>query len=112
MIKKLLLLATCVVALAFLLALQSPKGAGLPLYLAVFFLVYIICVVVTLLFIELAYSHIGKNKQLFNAVVLGFSPVILLALASLSSLSLVDVLLAVGIPSAVVWYSSRRGVMK
>lgn len=109
---KITALVICSVALGLLLAATNPNGAKLPLYLLIFSLVYVISSLLLLLFLDLAYSGLHSVEKRFIAIVLGFSPTILLALASLSTLSVIDVLLATGIPFIIVWYGIRRGVIK
>ncbi len=110
--KKIIILASSITALVIVLGTIPPTGAKLSTYLLVFSLLYVFFTVLCLLFIELAYSHISRYQQLFTAIVLGFSPTILLALASLTSLSIIDVVLAVGVPFIIVWYSLKRGIIK
>jgi hypothetical protein len=105
-------MAVTITALLITLGTISPNGAKLSTYLVVFSLFYILFTLLCLLFIELAYAHISRYQQVFSAIVIGFSPTILLALASLTSLSIIDVVLALGIPFVIVWYSLRRGIIK
>lgn len=112
MIKRILTLLLFGTGLLLLTSATSPVNATLPIYLAVFSLVYMFFVVLLLIVISLMYASYDKTKQYFIAVVLGFSPTILLALASLSTISVIDVLLALGVPAMIVWYGVKRGVIK
>ena len=112
MIKKILTLLFISTGLLLLTSVTSPVNATLPIYLAVFSLVYFFFVVLFLIIISLTYAGYDKSKQYFFAVVLGFSPTILLALASLSTISIIDVVLALGVPMMIVWYGVKRGVIK
>lgn len=103
-VSTVLLLAT--------MGLTSPNAATLPIYLVAFSLVYIFCVLVISLILKIGYSHLADNKRYFIAVVIGFTPTILLALASLSDLSLIDILLAFGLPAAIAWYGLKSDIVK
>ena len=110
--KKIILLITTSLLLVSIFGFISPTSAGLPLYIFVFSLIYIISFLVIILFLDLAYSTLPKAERRFIALVLGFSPTLVLALASLSSLSVIDFALAVGVPIIIIWYGVRRGAIK
>jgi len=110
--NNLIILCTSTIALAVIFASTSPDGVGLPVYLAVFSLVYIFCLSVITLVLELAYSKTPKTSRRFTAIVLAFSPTILLAIATLSSLTIIDFLLALGIPIVIVWYGLKGKFIK
>lgn len=110
--NNLIILFASMIALAVVFACTSPDGVGLPVYLAVFSLVYIFCLSVITLVLELAYSKTPKASRRFTAIVLAFSPTILLAIATLSSLTIIDFLLALGIPIVIVWYGLKGKFIK
>lgn len=113
MIKiKLISLLAAIITLVLLLGLTSPVNAPLSIYLAVFFVAYWLCFICIILIIDLAYSQVPRKMRIFTATVLSFSPTILLALASLSSISITDLLLAIGVPAAIVWYGLKSTVVK
>lgn len=110
--NNLIVLMASAMALAIVFASTSPNNIGLPVYLGVFSLIYIFCLSVITLVIELAYAKTPKNTRRFIAIVLAFSPTILLAITTLSSLTIIDFLLAVGIPAVIVWYGLKGKFIK
>jgi hypothetical protein len=110
--KKIIALLISILCLLAVLASTTPNNARLPLYLIIFSLVYVVSFFVIILFLDLAYTSISASERRFIAIVLGFSPTIIIALASLSSVSVIDIALAVGVPVLVIWYTLRRGVIK
>jgi hypothetical protein len=97
------------IGFALLLGFTSPNKVTLPVYLAVFAIIYLFCTLVLLIIFQLAYSNMLISKKIFISTVLAFCPVILLALNTLSTISLLDVLLAFGVPLLIVWYGFKRG---
>ena len=110
--KKFTLLLITSVLILISLGLFSPVDARLPVYLALFSLLYVFFTLLFSIIIDVSYAKIDSNRRRFAAVILGFSPTILLALASLSSITFIDFVLATGIPIVIVWYGIRRGAVK
>jgi hypothetical protein len=98
-----------VIGLGLLLGLTSPNHVSLLVYLAVFIIIYFICLLILLLILNFTHPDMSMTKRLFIATVLAFAPIILLALNTISTLSLLDILLACGVPSIIVWYGFKRG---
>lgn len=110
--KKLILLLIMSGLLAGLLAMTSPNTTNLPVYLVVFGLIYLFFVLVITIIADLAYAKSTPRARFFGASILAFSPTIILAIASLSSLTFIDVILALGVPLAIVWYGLKGGFIK
>lgn len=106
--KLILFLIVNVLLLFLLLGYTDPNNVDLIIYLAVFALIYIFCLVLIYLIIKVAYPNLSYYRQAFVSIVLAFSPVSLLAIGTLSSLKLLDVVLCIGVPSAIVWYGLRQ----
>lgn len=96
-------------AFTLLLGYTSPNNVTLPVYLAVFAVIYLFFALIVFATISLAYNHMARTRIIFLSVVIAFAPVILLALNTISTLSLLDIILALGIPLIVVWYGFKRG---
>ena len=110
--KKMVTLLGTLLALVGVLSLSSPVGGRAPLFLLVFALVYTVSSLLIRLVLDLAYGGMPVSERRFIALVLAFSPTILLALSSLSTLSVIDIVLAIGVPVIVIWYGVRRGAIK
>jgi|GEM_PF-6464487 len=110
--QKTLVLLFGFIFLVLFLGIISPTSAQLPVYLVLFSIVYTIFAALFSIIIDVAYAKTPKNRRRFTAIVLAFSPTILLALASLSSISVVDFILAVSVPAAIVWYGLHGTVVK
>lgn len=110
--KKIILLFLTLLSLVSFLGFVSPNSARLPVYLVIFSLVYVVFALVFSLVIDLAYARLPKSRRRFAAIILGFSPTIILALTSLSSVSVVDFTLAIAIPVVIVWYGLRGTIIK
>jgi hypothetical protein len=110
--KRLLFLLLTAIILAIFFGSFSPNEAKLPVYLVLFSIIYLFSTQLFSIIIDLAYAKIPKRSRRFAAIVLGFSPTVLLALASLSSITVVDFILAIGIPTIIVWYGLRGAVIK
>lgn len=94
------------------LGLVSHDDASLPFYLLILALFYIFFTLLGLLIITLFYRDADISKRRFVAVMLGFIPVGIIALGSLSRLTFIDVFLVVAIPLVIVWYAIKRGIIK
>ncbi|MFO0881843.1 MAG: hypothetical protein U0491_00090 [Candidatus Saccharimonadales bacterium] len=110
--KRIIILFATIIALIALMGATSPNTARLPLYLVVFSLIYIISMLVIQLFLDIAYSSLTRSEKLFISIVFAFCPAVIMALGSLSSVSFIDIVLAIGVPAIIVWYGLRRGVIK
>ena len=110
--KKLISLTVLAFLLIGIFGFTSPAQIGLPMYLLVFGFVYIFFALLILVIADLAYAKSPEKNRMFGSVVLAFSPTIILAISSLSSLTFVDFLLALGIPIVIVWYGLRGRVIK
>jgi len=97
------------ISLLLLTGYTSPNNVTLPVYLAVFLIIYLMCLLVLMLILYLAYTNLQRSKKIFVSAVLAFSPVLFLALGTLSSISILDFLLVIGLPLIVVWYGLRMG---
>ena len=106
--KLILTLILTAILIILLLGYTDPNSVNLVIYLALFALIYVFCSVLIYMIIKVAYSDLSNYKQVFVSIVLAFSPVSLLAIGSLSSLELLDVVLCIGVPSAIVWYGLRQ----
>lgn len=109
---KLILLLAAVILLTILLAKVSPVNADIKIYLAVFLIIYLICLLLFWLILDLAYHSYPPRMRLIISVVLAFAPVTVIAISSLSSLSAMDILLAFAIPSIVIWYIYKNSQKK
>jgi hypothetical protein len=105
--NKLLILAMSVIGLMAVMSYYSPINSDLKLYLAVYSLIYIICFIAIWFFIDVAYQQ-ESNNHVIIAAVLAFTPVSVLAVSSLSSLSLMDVALSVLVPLIIVGIIIKR----
>jgi hypothetical protein len=106
--KLILIQIINIILILLLLGYTDPSSVNLIIYLAVFGLIYIFCLVSIYMIIKVAYPNLSNYRQVFVAIVLAFSPVSLLAIGTLSSLKLLDVVLCIGVPSAIVWYGLRQ----
>ena len=106
--KKLAYLFFLTLGLFWLLGMTSPSSVKLPIYLLVFSVIYIIFILAILIIASLAYPNTSNSERLFVAVVLSFCPVIVLALESMSTVSLIDTLLAISVPAIIVWYGLKK----
>ena len=93
-----------------MLGLTEPDGNNIAIYLAIFGLTYALSAQVTYLIVTVAYPKIAKSNKLFIAIVLAFTPVMLLALSTLNSVKLIDIVLSIGVPLAIVWYGIKQGL--
>ena len=93
-----------------LLGLTKPDGNNIAIYLAIFGLVYALSVQIVYIIFEIAYPKVTKSNKLFIAIVLAFTPVMLLALSTLNSVELIDIVLSIGVPLAIVWYGIKQGL--
>ncbi|MCK9641774.1 MAG: hypothetical protein M0R39_17865 [Prolixibacteraceae bacterium] len=100
-------IASALILLTVLLA-SSPGEVSLPIYLAVFIDIYVFCVCMIAIIIDLAYGNLPSRQKTFMSLVLAFTPLSLLALETLSTVSLIDVVLAVGLPALLVWYGLKK----
>ena len=107
--KIILLLIVLGVTLLLLTGFTSPNNVTLPVYLAVFLVIYLICVFILMLIINLAYIGLQRSKTIFISAVLAFTPVLFLAFGTLSSISVLDFVLVIGLPAVIVWYGLRIG---
>ena len=105
---KLLLISFMILILLGIFSIISPIDANLLIYLAVFVLVYLLCFTIILFIVDIAYHHNDQSTKLLGSAILAFAPVTLLAIASLSALSLMDIVLTLSIPPLVVWYVYKR----
>jgi hypothetical protein len=96
-------------ALLLLMGFTSPNSVTLPVYLAVFLVIYLICIFILILILNLAYANLRYSKKLFISAILAFSPVLFLALGTLSSISVLDFVLVIGLPAIIAWYGLRAG---
>jgi len=103
-----LLLATIITILGFI----SPDGVSLPTYLLILSFVYAFFVFTIFIILKLFYSDMSKAKLQFIAIIFGFIPVGVLALGSLSQLTFLDTLLVIAVPLLIVWYATKRGIIK
>lgn len=109
MIKvKLFSIAILALGIVLFLGLTSPNNASLLMYAIVFFLIYSFCLLLISVIMDIAYTNINQKMRFFIATVLAFSPTALVALSSLSSISVVDVFFAVTLPVAIVWYGLKN----
>jgi hypothetical protein len=113
-IMKNKLIATILVAatIVTVMGVVTPVNAQQQVYLVLFSLLYTFFSLVFLVIIDIAYPKVDIHRRRFSAIVLGFSPTLLLAFASLSSVTFIDFILATGIPAAIVWYGIRGGTIK
>jgi hypothetical protein len=103
---SIVLILTGIASLLF--GFTSPNQSSLPTLLLAFSILYLFCAMIFLIIINLAYDDIKKSQGIFIAFVLAFCPVLLLALESLSTVSFIDILLAIGLPVVIVWYGVKR----
>jgi hypothetical protein len=94
--------------LLILLGYNEPDGNNIAIYLAVFSLIYIICLQIIYITVRIAYPKISKSNKLFISIVMAFSPIALLALSTLGSMKVIDVLLSIGIPLIIIWYGIKQ----
>lgn len=77
-----------------------------------FLMVYVTSFLLIKIVIDLAYGQVKRNIRLFAGLVLAFTPTILLALSSLSDISIIDVVFAFGVPAIIVWYAIKINTVK
>lgn len=110
---KILTISLTVVLAGILTVLSvfNPKEAVLPIFMAIFVLIYAFFCLLIVIIIKWAYPKLPKAHLIFNACVLAFCPVTLLALSSIGSLSFLDAILSIVIPLIIVWYSSKKSAI-
>ena len=106
--RKLLLVIILGVLLILLFSFTSPVQTSLPIFLMVFSLLFFFFASLFLIIISLAYDNLRQSQIIFIALVLAFCPVTFLALESLSTISILDILLTIGIPVIIIWYGLKR----
>ncbi|MEI6237463.1 MAG: hypothetical protein WCP03_02580 [Candidatus Saccharibacteria bacterium] len=110
MIKYIVLLLITAGTLIVTLGLTKPDSNNIAIYLAIFGLTYALSAQIVHLIVKVAYPKIAKSNKLFISIVLAFTPVMLLALSTLNSAKLIDIVLSIGVPVAIVWYGIKQGL--
>jgi hypothetical protein len=104
--------AVILATLSILLSISNPNNASLFLFLVIFLLIYFLFFDICLVIFWLATEHKDYRKFVFVSVVISFGPTSFIALATLSSVNFMDVLLAFGIPISIVWYGLRSRYLR
>ena len=89
----------------------SPVNADIKIYLLIYFLVYILFVLIVWSLLDFVYHKISNSLKIFSALIISTSPVSILAIASLSNLSLIDIVLSIAIPLVLVWYIRNKKII-
>jgi hypothetical protein len=95
-------------ALILMMGYIDPLKTNIFIYLVVFLIVYIMCALIINLILKVAYSNSSFGKRVFVSVTLAFTPVALLAISTLSSVKLIDLILSICVPLVVVWYGTKQ----
>jgi hypothetical protein len=109
---KKLILSLVILLLMFgtTLSVFNPETSPLPVFLLIFVLGYVfICVLIALL-LGWIYPKMSKTRLTFASCVLSFCPIVILALQSVGSLSILSFIIALILPMVIVWYVSRRNL--
>lgn len=113
MIKiKLFSIVILLVGFFMLLGLTSPNNASPLMYVLMFLIIYLFSLLVISVVLDVAYSKLTSKMRFFIASVSAFTPTIIVALSSLSTISIIDVVFAVAIPSLIVWYGIKNNTIK
>jgi hypothetical protein len=90
----------------------NPGRVNALIYVGVFLLMYIFFTLLLLIIIELAYPAISGGKAVFLSVVLSFGPTVAIGLSTLTEITALDIVLALGTPALICWYVVSRGFVK
>jgi hypothetical protein len=99
----------CLIAGLMLLAsFYNPNDSPLIVFLAIFLILYLLACLIIMIITKLSSTKASSKQTVFIASVLAFCPVTLLSLSSLGNLTLLDAILALGVPGIVVWYGLKN----
>ena len=93
------------------ISIFNPKTSPLPVFLLIFILGYAAVCVSVLLLLRWIYPKMSKSRLTFSSCILAFCPIIILALQSVSSLSILNFMLALVLPIVIVWYAFKRDLI-
>lgn len=91
-----------------LFSLTTPKNESLLLYLLIFLILFIWSYLLINIVLSLAYPYANGQKLIYISTILAFIPTVILALVTVTTISVIDIVLAVSIPLIIVWYLYKR----
>lgn len=101
-----------VIVLLLLFSFIDASSTSLSIYFFVFALVYLIFSQLINIVIRIGYSSMKQSSRLFISFVLAFIPTGILALSTLSDVTILDFVFVLAIPILVVWYGIRNNLLK
>lgn len=112
-LKKIIFTNILVLVLLFLLfSFSNPESSNLIASTAALILIYAFSSSLVLIIIKIAYDEQFNNrKKLVISMVLGSILPMILAISSLSKLSMLDIVLIISVPLAVIWYIQKKGIL-
>lgn len=110
--KKLITLTVITAILLLIFSISNPSSVSALVYIGVFAIVYLWLYCIISVVIELAYPGMKQGPRRFASIVLSFGPVVVLALSTLTDITALDIVLALGTPGVICWYSLSRGLVK
>jgi hypothetical protein len=110
--KSILGIISTIFLLVVFTGIVNATEANLLVYLVVFLLLFIIFSLAIGLVLRVAYGAMHKASRIFISFVLAFIPTGILALSSLSSVTVMDFALVLAIPILLVWYGLKNNLIK
>jgi hypothetical protein len=108
--KMIISLTILLLTLGAVLSIFSSKTSPLPIFLLIFVIGYAVICVSTALLLRWIYPKMSKPRLTFAACVLAFCPIVILALQSVGGLSILNFILALLLPTVIVWYVLKRNL--
>ena len=110
--KNILGIIFTIILLVVATGIINASKTSLAIYLVIFILVLVVVGLIINLVLMIAYGSMHKTSRVFISFVLAFIPTGILALSSLSSVTIIDFALVLAIPILLVWYGARNNLLK